>query len=494
MMEMKNSKILSFFCFVIFIFITVCFKNVVDCIQHSCSESNKTDSMMPMYCTFDPDLNVVDCRGFASIDQMNFECKKVLDYFFYETNSLTLIIDLNHSIVNWNDFYPKNLLDYEPNYVELLNVAGFDMSGSPKKCPFGRAMLTITNSSFDFYKNGQRIDQESQCNEDTFQGQSIFKDLTGFAFKNHMFGGKICPLVFERSNLVRISFNDSLHLDRFDLVNVSHAHFSFISMAFFNVSSQVFSSQLFRMPLFRDLKHLTILKSDSIVDSIDADHFEMQNQLVRIDLDMKFSRFYKKHKNGWLKNVNKHLLNRKREKERNGSIDFDFDLMKENLFMIRVEQLDERDICDFIDFPHDRFLIVYPAMMFTGYGPEMFLTIHLYTFKEWKWRFDGKFQPNYLDNVWTSIRFSYIRSIEEKSCNVTNDELINIDYEVYMQQINKSNKTLIFEQDFYLLKRGSRDLKIIDKNSATESNKKSLISFIFLIILLYYIYFFILID
>ena len=219
-------------------------------------------------------------------------------------------------------------------------------------------------SQFDVYLNGKRIEE---CNE-LNTTRSFLSKFNTVNFINVKYANKICPLVFQHTDIVSINFRDITNtllimnrlsftpLNKTDLVILPN-----IFMLFLEMHNEKLSESIMNAQLFKKVKYISILGSVSSIDTYVLKEF---TSLLSIFLTLyNFRELFHNTNTLWMNSLNERLhinMNNSMQVSQYADkyVNIDLAYPPSNLVVFeKVYDFPDEDFCLFKRFPHDQLVL-----------------------------------------------------------------------------------------------------------------------------------------
>ena len=219
-------------------------------------------------------------------------------------------------------------------------------------------------SQFDVYLNGKRIEE---CNE-LNTTRSFLSTFNTVNFMNVKYANKICPLVFQHTDIVSINFRDITNtllimnrlsftpLNKTDLVILPN-----IFMLFLEMHNEKLSESIMNAQLFKKVNYISILGSVSSIDTYVLKEF---TSLLSICLTLyNFRELFHNTNTLWMNSLNERLhinMNNSMQVSQYADkyVNIDLAYPPSNLVVFeKVYDFPDEDFCLFKRFPHDQLVL-----------------------------------------------------------------------------------------------------------------------------------------
>lgn len=284
------------------------------------------------------------CDNFEKFQELEFNTSRIVKFLsFVLRNPLRIDKKLNFS----------KLLFHDKLTLSLSNVDGFDFNfnlDSPIS-KLTNPTLQIYNSSIQFYFNENEL-LNVRCSRLSIDPKyfPFFSSFRNILFDNIKFINKICPFIFQNSNIER------LVIKNIGLGNESKMEFlSVIDSSINRLNStinrlEIESSNIEKIDqnflpeqIFGNLRELVFTNSE--IELIGDQFFKNTPNLQILIFSLNnFEYFIRKQKNSWLKSLNPNSI---------GELMVGFVDLKEEF------KFSDHDFCSFYEFPHEKNVFAY---------------------------------------------------------------------------------------------------------------------------------------
>ena len=381
------------------------------------------------------DITLID--NFNDLNQLNFNCSKMINLSFLELKPLNKII-LNDSLI-LNDLTIKPVKD-QIFSVMFNNFKGFDIqSNSFKKIKFidfnlNQTVWNIKNSYFDFYFKETNLN--NYCNESLNISTNFFSSSYIIVLHDTTrYSDKTCPLLFKNYNLIFFGIKISstfIYKNELKFQNLSN---DFLTKHL-NSSILHFEITLFHSSLSTHLMNKHIFKKLNVLDLIGQIRY-IQDDLFKSFNDLKILRFRMQsikslftQNNKWLNYLNYNKTDR----------DLNSQFSIQYMFLLNIYQTfenvtfydyPEKDFCLFENFPHKRLVLPHlqPDTKSTCSCTQLYLIQYSYKYSSYLYYYLGE-HTNLVTNYYQYEYYS------------------NIDIDTFSKCINYSIETVISKCNF----------------------------------------------
>lgn len=312
------------------------------------------------YCHYYDDDNSVMCLEFDDFSQLDLTCQDLRG-----KRLVALYLGPRVRIL-LNDRLNLESLDFEYKSLIFYNLLGIDVQNTfIEPIQLSKPKLYFQNTTFEFYKNGTKLDNDKDCNQENFNSKTLFTSYSRLSLSNNItYPSQICSYVFEGAEFSdilisslsdeyphKLEFTDN-NKNKSTNTNLLPHQITVKSVQIMNSNLMNLTNSLLSYNIFKNTIVIGILLSK--IDYIDELVFEKFSYLKQVF----FKRFdYVENLNrtggNWIQHINKNLT----------VFEFSIEKVLKNhtfvYFADYMTEISDNDFCLFRKFPHHHLIVPY---------------------------------------------------------------------------------------------------------------------------------------